>query len=706
MFYMVAPFLGPLRRWIKQQKKLDRVKAAQDLHAPQDVPVDADDYEADGPEESAAYAGETTADEDASGLVTRLAAPDSHFNSLLAGLRNSTDPVSALPGIAEAPTQVDAAAELKRLLSVSGPSGAKPPDQEQAFNPLLAMLRGGQPGSSHPSTSNAPPRTPVDQIAAVPPQPQSPHHQHPRPPVQHTQAPPPFPFDSHQPSAQRSFQTHQSRDSFSGQPPRFNGPQHMHPHAPRLPMGMTVPPNGFPQSQFQAYGPAATQSVQGPPRPYQRTGDPQFSQNPSFPNARGPVIPLASQLPPPKLNAHTLNLLNAFKNPETAKAAIATQGQAKFAEVYSSRKGTQSTIQRKESIVSALEAPSDLEAIEHVTPNIASSPEPLMSTKAFPSLTIQPKPRSAHQDALLNLFRAPSTSAASPLQNLLPSAAATEPVELAAQPSPAMPRPPLSNRQLPLQAQPAKIAIPKEIDTIANAKSGLTSATVSGPLNEPNFDTLQRQRLTPQSHLAATNGRLIDSPANESTAPIPVEQIRSSPTIGGRLTPKSQLPAGALLPSHIDALTQKIPVQPAITARPNNHMRPPLPAAQAQAAFDRRESQTEPQRRALLSLFGKGPSPQPPVNASGIISPVSPLPEKSSLQHSPALGDNTLARSRIGSITNLSASEGKGLAFMQQQQQQQPKHEHGAQGRKTPVTPIDRSFLLGYLEGVAKGQKR
>lgn len=46
------------------------------------------------------------------------------------------------------------------------------------------------------------------------------------------------------------------------------------------------------------------------PRPYERTGDPEFAQ-PHHPGV--PSVPPASQLPAPKLNDHALSLLNAFK---------------------------------------------------------------------------------------------------------------------------------------------------------------------------------------------------------------------------------------------------------------------------------------------------------------------------------------------------------------------------------------------------------
>ena len=106
-------------------------------------------------------------------------------------------------------------------------------------------------------------------------------------------------------------------------------------------------------------------------------------------------------------------------------------------------------------------------------------------------------------------------------------------------------------------------------------------------------------------------------------------------------------------------------------------------------SFDRRDSQPQEHKQTLLSLFNKPSplvSPLSPQNGS-IVSPLSEKP--------PQLGNlaSTLperSRSRIGSLTSVA---GEGAAQ--------------SSGRQTPrATPLERNFLLGYLEGIAKGEGR
>jgi len=119
--------------------------------------------------------------------------------------------------------------------------------------------------------------------------------------------------------------------------------------------------------------------------------------------------------------------------------------------------------------------------------------------------------------------------------------------------------------------------------------------------------------------------------------------------------------------------------------------KPSLPKVQQPLAppmnnFDRRPSQTAAQKEALLSLFGKPPSSPPstsavpfatrqPAATSGVVSPLSSLAQPSS----------------VDSISQYGTPSEGGMS-------------------NTPTapriaSPTDKAFLLGFLEGVAKGNK-
>jgi mRNA-decapping enzyme subunit 2 len=148
--------------------------------------------------------------------------------------------------------------------------------------------------------------------------------------------------------------------------------------------------------------------------------------------------------------------------------------------------------------------------------------------------------------------------------------------------------------------------------------------------------------------------------------------------------------------------------------------------------MDRRESVPSDQKNALLSLFGSKPSPSPkpqmqsPIppsrspfpptpqkTMSGIISPVSPLPANGSVGATSPEG--MANRSRISSFgdgtapsivipptshpvdAGISLTQNEGVSLV------------GLGGGQTKTgstseskSPVDKSFLLGFLEDVAR----
>ncbi|GAB7339208.1 hypothetical protein MBLNU457_5867t1 [Dothideomycetes sp. NU457] len=262
-FYMVAPFLGPLKKWINQQRRLEA------------------QYVSDAHEEP----------------IQEQSQPPTQSSS-----------------------EVDPAVELRRLLNVgSRPiSHAPTPEQHQAGK-LLAMLR-GQPAMSLQLPQQQPsviPHTPLEQITAFPQEPpRSPHYNHAREsPEVRRQPPPQFPYAS--PQRQHDQGLQRGPDP-SGHQIAVNGHGLNAMHASQslqaaaYPMTGTVPQhmqhsvNQRPQLPPQMFAP------QGPNGPLaQAPAPPQASQLP----------------PPPQLSTHAVNLLNAFKSPNQTQQAGPTHVQ-------------------------------------------------------------------------------------------------------------------------------------------------------------------------------------------------------------------------------------------------------------------------------------------------------------------------------------------------------------------------------------------
>ncbi|KAF9732607.1 hypothetical protein PMIN01_09465 [Paraphaeosphaeria minitans] len=800
-FYMVAPFLGPLKAWIKLQRKQDRHKAPAGSHMvppPAAAMTDTEALEAD--------LGETTADEAA---MPETLSEEASFAALVANLGRNQRTSDTLPEVSAHPqTQgvVDPAAELKRLLSVglSFPSQPQPVEASQSVqkpppNPLLTMLHGNN--GPHPESL---PRTPFDQIMPTPQPPQSPHGQHhPRQPQLGQMLPPP-PFSFHHQPQQHPQQHQPQGGPFHGQHHHHMPPQHHNGFPPHPPSYIVSPPaSQHADPVFSAHAPNVQHTFNVPaPPPYQRTGDPQFTQPPQLPRAHGPAIPPASNLPPPKLTAHTLGLLNAFKISE--KPAISSP-------ISQAQQSSQATpvatrpphFQRQPDTFVSL-PPTQHTRSSAPSPPAFQSPPPVANFEPA-----QPKPRNAHQDSLLNLFRSPSISAASPVLANTPEL----PVELSAYPStPGYTKPTQAAEAGP--PMPDLHAKPHLLHAFGGQqKPGLTTATVHGPVNAPDFDTVKKNA----QHSVNGNSRgpspltskpepkmfvpqqilRRDSPVPRQNAP-PAEQHR-----GSNASPAAA-PPGALFKPQILKRPQKPPSKEPVPApahtqnllsmfkSPSPHpqqapsqdpvsvssahtktllsmFKSPSPQPQAvsapvpptvdPASFDRKDRIPADQKTALLSLFGKpapltasptqaagsplgpsatgailpGRSPQPPTPKSfmsGIISPVSPLP--GSQTDSPA---QLNSRSRISSIgemmppsivipptsapiayprrpvsrqdngfgtsmdgsymsaTSASASE-LGLGA--------DKGKGKAGTDSTGKSPVDKSFLLGFLNDVAR----
>ncbi|KAF1355779.1 DCP2-domain-containing protein [Lizonia empirigonia] len=591
-FYMVAPFLGPLRAWIKLQHKLDKQRARVGQHVAPPPAIADDDYLQ--PELYGAPGEDGTAPPPAQSI-------DQNFANLVARLGQSQPPV-------------DPAAELKKLLSVGrGLSAPTPPVEapgvQPQANPLLALFQGNN-GPGRPSGSL--PQTPFEQIVHTPMQP--------------------------------------------------------------------------------------------------------------------PEIPHASGLPTPKLTAHALGLLNSFKisdqkpNPQQAQASLQQQPQ------YSTPKLQQPHPQ--------------------YPPHELVSPPHIMSPPTFQSPPLnqpQPKPRTVHQDSLLTLF-----SATPPAKSPMPA----EPAELSAHPlTPGF----VQAQPATGQAKPPNQAL---LDLFsAQTKPSLTSATVSGPVNAPDFETVKRRkqasvngnsrrpspatqapmvRVGPDVTIIAASKHAQQIHGNIRTAPAPAfqPQILKRPQQAAATAPGSNAHAQGLLDMFkalpntqsqglLNLFKGPSPQPPPAQLTQARSTASPATLTAQPASFDRRESIPSDQRNALLGLFSK-PSPQPthrmpaqqshsplPFNRtpnpptpktamSGLVSPVSPL-QQGSRSGTPA---DLVSSNRISSIGEPAQGQPSIPALQGLQAQNGGAAGFGlaaAKARENDAkSPVDKTFLLGFLEDVAR----
>ena len=688
-FYMVAPFLVPLKKWIAQQKKQDMARGAS----------------TNGNTTSTNL--EITTSATAAQIVDQSAKapPPDDMSRLLANLRNSSQKLcinDALEISDPAQTARNASIQLKNLLHVPikpsvelnsnsnhqaevaadgqfvGQAQAdeiKRKNESAKANAMLSSLRTVGTVSQHRPPYNNLPHTPFEQVLNTPPIPNSPRHHVSR--MEH--APilipaPQFPYSPDQVGVKneeqvtRLPQNGQSAILSKGGYPLTSSKQRF--EAPR---------------PFQTSLYNSTKASHLPLAPYQRTGDPQFAQAPKQSFDVVSSIPPASNLPLPKLTSHSSLLLDIFKSGGSGRAT--TKSDAIDAQPVVEQSGAKSGPQES---------------------NTAAAIPDTENSEASQA-------RSPQKEALLNLFRASSKSTPDLTQRtpttLEPPSA---PIELSAFPSPSHSRAPSQATQEPFIPLPkptinGKTTIKRGSESVRTMKSSTNapvSATVTGPLNVPQFDKIAKKLNSPRSKnklsreqdalkeqqlpsmtRLARPGREHQSSKVESMKPV----RENMKTRGQTLAPVSA-PQTSTRKSEIPK-----PFAPQILRRPpqapkhDAHV-PPSPlqiVTKANATFDRPSASctsAQDHRNSLLSLFNKpspGPSPLTPTHKP-LVSPFSEQPVRSE-----SVGPFPLdtPRSRMGSL-------GDGFGTVR---------DGKSSGRQTPRTnPADKLALLNFLDGVIK----
>lgn len=661
-FYMVAPFLVPIKKWISQQRK-------------RESRVDSQIYSAVPP----AMAEEVLTDYDA---------------DLTNGMENRANMPSDLPEVSPLQNlQMDPSMHLRQLLNVQKPAAndhahltTSPQVDAAKSSALLALLRKGSqpdvPDVSKPSTT-------FYQVSFPPNVPQSSY------PGSSQFSPLPFPPQS----SVSPFQANSNADKHIG-PPTRHGEVNM-PANPTFAKG--------PDSRVRNV------TTQQGPAPYRRTGDPEFSQ-PHSKLPSGPRVPPASSLP--LLTSHARTLLDVFNS-----GALATRHSAPLAV---------SPTQKPSNAV----PPPNNDQHSHMTMSAPITADPvsimptLLANRAQARIQEGREPKQVtvdHRVSLLGLFKMQPTPAAEMAPNGSTPKLSLAPVELAASSTPRSSRDEshqqkqLLTRLLQQKSSVPGIAGPQ---TNGNPHRGHTSATISGPLNQPQFDGItkksSRQQILPVADgparsLVPAHKTLFDPnqgvqkkilirPARADHSPVrsPRPSRPSHVASPKRSAPRKADEAAPFQPqilrrpvtdqrdSPLQSTTQSVPepTRDGIKAQPAVSKLPTTTSLAQQPAICK--TPTGNHKQTLLSLFNKSTSP-PPTTQAGPLRPGIPgrisasPPAAGSGIVSPLTEKHMYTRSRLGSMGSI-ASTGS---------QARPGRE------KKQTGASDKAFLLEYLGRIA-----
>ena len=648
-FYMVAPFLNPLKKWISQQRKTENREGLSYL-APAVVQEEISQDETEAPR-------------------PQLPHVSSHGASNLPEVAYTTQ------------QQQDPSADLKRMLNINIPASVSTPASSSNLAPqtdmakssaLLALLRGGSTAEMRDMPST--PQEPLSSSSQMP----SSHRMY----LQASS------FSSVAP--ERQFQV-------SPEPWHLVTP---HPHETPIDVGqrqhvqtsanLPAPELSIQSSSAQPWREVSDPGFE-PLAPYQNTGDPQFSRS-NAGSLRPFAVPPASALP--KLTSHTKSLLDAFKMQPSLSLSTASPQASAISPVHNAT----SSVQTQTLL--------DIFKAKPRKASLSSEPQPALST------TAQPYARSvqaAENIRTLNIDKgqiATDHFRQSPYNHVLTGqtqpliSTKLQPAELAADAAP--------QTHGHLQRDKTKVNS-KKSHRAARSREGETAATVSGPLNQPQFDGIARpnRRLTngDRRSPAPVNKTLFD---HRNPTPVKIlarpEDFRAAPAPSpkhSKVTAPSSSPGRAATPKEYKEPSKPFQVQ--ILRRPQTpsiapvqfnkepllDVSPELSEAQPTAqAVEQRPLQADSHKQALLSLFNNSLQASQSTHLTNdmpsALSATAPTTQPTgSLTDSPCHGIEPIStRSRVGSLAS-----GRGTKYL------------GNEKRQTAAG--DKAFLLGYLGRIA-----
>lgn len=679
-FFMVAPFLAPLRRWVIDQKKLDaqrnqrpQVTSILQRNVPhrQEILTDEDQ---DTDTQGAGYTDVEVSEYDQDQVLDSTAI----INRLFRGQQRPEDFMAAAPT----------------------PPPAPPPQAstKRSGDALLALLHGNQGPNRQLSLPNPPLHTPMEQIIdpiSMPTMPRNPHPQHPQhapDPFAFMPPPPPFPpmgaqnnsFRYHQQEVQHaarndSFQYQQQEVQHAQQqnnirqrqvsPPQ-QSPRNQGPH-PYQPQHLIHPQPLPPHVQRAVFTGGPVHAPMVPPPVQQQ--QPQYSapisvkvSNPQFTGLHAPMVSQVQKQNPPKLTAHSLALLDAFKRRDQADLTPPV-----VAPEYPSQRGfEQSTSQphhsRPQEVPGqAIGAPYNQQ--RHQETSRAQAVDPNM-------FAARPPISDNQRTTLLGLFKSPITPNAVPASaTALPRRGSPSAVELSAveplSENAATTSALLNDRRKPSLA--IKNAPIPEMHPESNLPYG-ARIVLARPHAEELIRREERYSRSPPRAVSKQMSHPLPDPPSPKQVFQP--QILKRPQSGSPQVAQNVTPTQASYTTYARPLTESRRAQPSKqfqhSPQSSNHIQPMV---------ERQAPQPPQHKQALLSLFGKSASP---MAAS---EPMTKIPSNG-LYPAFRTGDSETGSPSLRSrVNNLASAEGT-------------RRSSGSS-----LSPTDTGFLLGYLESVVKG---
>jgi mRNA-decapping enzyme subunit 2 len=639
-FYMVAPFLVPLKKWVIQQKKKDAARAANHSHL------------------SIQYGREDPLTEDDLGNQTETA---------------GVNPTGYGPGL---DTLEGATRELQRLLKVQpptqglqlGPSGPSISNRDNG-EALMAILQSKKaepaplPAQPHSGmtlqNNNQLPHTPFGLTYNTAPEPHTPHHHHPTQllPQNNYQPPPNFPmapqmnqnlagafFNQMPGSVQQNVSyTQDLRYMVTGQPrqhePVLRHPQPLPPQVQQSLLTRHIHPTpNLPDGAMHANidAPYSAQNAQAaPPLPYAQQGN--------------------NMAAPRKMTTHTLSLLSAFKtettrapepkqvNPPTVsqgQSSMPVQGQSSIptSQPNQYQPGPWSNVQGQQASGST--------SMPRAMQSLQSSLDGAIAQAALLSSAKSRQPADKHRSALLDMFK----------KEIPPSGS-----QVTAK---------------PVQVNP---------ETIAHASIGETSRGSKMKTTAEAVETASRANggpvvMNPELNLPYRALQILSRPKQAENMPAADRKDVQPMTTSQRPGPVSRTSSGTKATSSEPTNLTRLPPfsQPAAVTQPQSHPQYQAFSGPNNAAgfpatdmlHNRQESNPE-QKQKLLSLFGK-PQPSPNTEDRG--------KEKEIMQQAHS-GSPTKSR-----VSSFASAGGR---------------EPGSAGSKQQISSADRDFLLGFLQSVS-----
>ena len=711
-FYMVAPFLGQLKKQIAQFRKKDAIRAGKN------------------PLLAAAQLEEPLTEDD---------------------LGTQTETMGEVPATSSKDTLEGANRELRRLLSVQDPTlDSQPPvgmhaaasntDKGGALMALLKKSQAEAPQQAQAAHHHVP-HTPLDMTYQNPPEPETPHHHHvaQRLPVPNLQPPPNYPLPP------QASQNHNAGYYNQQQPPPpgYGYGQHQYINAPPPPQRkepVLLHPQPLPPQVQQSMltrgilgvatpnlpdttGQKHQQPLQASLKAFLEHSRRDPTQGQMAPNPQPPQ-PQGHMAHPPQLTNQAQSLLNVFKSSGDGRGpGVNAQENVHPQVAEQPRQQPPGNWQHGQQ-----PSPAGQYYGQHAPP--VTQP-PLVNhiglhgPGGFPAgAAPRPiQPADPHRSALLDIFKKTGPGASPSGSDMTPKLHSAGRPDLATRPESGS----QYNVGPPVQGPPG-------FPTGANAEPAPSNAEHNLPyrpqiLSRPKPQ--ETQELTPAQlrNYAVPASTVLQDLKNSVYPNLPSAKdrlLRQQAEARGTKSPVSNLPVSAgQQPYAQDRSPQTAHVGPSFQQYQQNQAPQQIPNVLQQQHQQRHAhgggaspNPINPNANKLLELFGAAKAqPSPPVNFS------QPSPAGSSKHHhqppapAPGAAPVMLAqRSRVPSFASTSAASatgvtggGLGLAQGQGQGQGVVGHDQQSQGSRptssgtgsqTPISPTDRNFLLSYLKNI------